>query len=251
MIKVVLLGSGNVASHLANALASAANVDLLQRYGRSERNNSFFDSGIPFTTHLNALEKADVYIIAINDDSIEGFSKSVEHLKGLVVHTSGSVPMAAIDNKLRKGVLYPVQTFSKGKALDFKLVPLALETENEDDYRLLYELGTSISDVVIRVNSSQREKLHLSAVFANNFSNYMFLTAKDICDDHDLSFDILRPIILETAQKIMNTDPLIAQTGPARRNDSKVIEKQLLSLEGEKKEIYRVLTNAIKKRYQR
>lgn len=251
MIKVVLLGSGNVASHLANALASAANVDLLQRYGRSERNNSFFDPGIPFTTDLNALQKADVYIIAINDDSIEGFSKSLEHLKGLVVHTSGSVPMTAIDNKLRKGVLYPVQTFSKGKALDFKLVPLALETENEDDYRLLYELGTSISDVVIRVNSSQREKLHLSAVFANNFSNYMFLTAKDICDDHDLSFDILRPIILETAQKIMNTEPMIAQTGPARRNDNKVIEKQLLLLEGEKKEIYRVLTNAIKKRYQR
>jgi predicted short-subunit dehydrogenase-like oxidoreductase (DUF2520 family) len=250
MIKVVLLGSGNVASHLAVALSSATNIDLLQRYGRNNKNNSFFDPKIPFTSNLNEIEKADLYIIAINDDSIEAFSTHVAHLEGLVVHTSGSVPMAAIDRRLRKGVLYPVQTFSKGEALDFKSVPLALETENENDYKLLHELAVSISDKVIQVNTDQREKLHLSAVFANNFSNYMFLTAKDICDQNGLPFETLKPIILETARKIMNTDPLVAQTGPARRNDNLVIEKQLSSLKDEKKEIYSVLTKAIKNRYQ-
>ena len=171
-------------------------------------------------------------------------------LNGLVVHTSGSVAMTALNDKLRRGVLYPVQTFSKGKAMDFKSVPLALETENENDYELLFKLAASISDQVIQVNSNQREKLHLSAVFANNFSNYMFLTAKDICDQNDLPFETLKPLILETAQKLMNTDPKVAQTGPARRNDTKVIEKQLMSLKDEKKEIYRVLSAAIKKRYQ-
>ena len=250
MIKVVLLGSGNVASHLALALNAAKNVDLLQRYSRNTQNNSFFDPSIPFTSRLNELQKADIYIIAINDDSIEAFSENLAQLSGLVVHTSGSVSMTALHGKLRRGVLYPVQTFSKGKAIDFKSVPLALETENEKDFELLHKLAANISEQVIQVNSNQREKLHLSAVFANNFSNYMFLTAKDICDQNDLSFDTLKPIILETAQKIMNTDPIIAQTGPARRNDTKVIEKQFMSLKGENKEIYRVLSEAIKKRYQ-
>lgn len=250
MIKVVLLGSGNVASHLALALNAAENVELLQRYSRDNKNDSFFDPGIPFTNSLNELLEADVYIISINDDAIATFSKKLNQLKGLVVHTSGSVLMAAIDNKLRKGVFYPVQSLSKEAVVDFRKVSLALETENSDDYKLLYELATSISDHVIQVNSNQREKLHLAAIFANNFSNYMFLTAKDICDQNDLPFDTLKPIILETAQKIMNTDPVMAQTGPARRNDNKVIEKHLSSLKGEEKEIYRVLSAAIKNRYQ-
>lgn len=250
MIKVVLLGSGNVASHLALALNAAKNVELMQRYSRDHKNDSFFDSGIPFTNSLNELLEADVYIISINDDAIATFSKKLNQLKGLVVHTSGSVLMAAIDNKLRKGVFYPVQSFSKEAEVDFRKVSLALETENSDDYKLLHELATSISDHVIQVNSNQREKLHLAAIFANNFSNYMFLTAKDICDQNDLSFETLKPIILETAQKIMNTDPVMAQTGPARRNDNKVIEKHLSSLKGEEKEIYRVLSTAIKNRYQ-
>jgi len=250
MIKVVLLGSGNVASHLALALNAAKNVDLLQRYGRNNKNSSFFDPSIPFTSSLNELQKADIYIIAINDDSIEAFSENLKQLSGLVVHTSGSVSMTTLYDKLRRGVLYPVQSFSKGKAIDFKSVPLALETENEKDYELLYKLAASVSEQVIQVDSNKRKKLHLSAVFANNFSNYMFLTAKDICDQNDLPFEILKPIILETAQKLTHTDPIEAQTGPARRNDTKVIEKQLISLKDEKKQIYSVLSEAIKKRYQ-
>lgn len=250
MIKVVLLGSGNVASHLALALKSAKHIDLLQRYSRNTKNNSFFDPNIPFTTNLNELQKADVYIIAIKDDAIETFSEELKHLNGLIVHTSGSVSMMALHPKLRKGVLYPVQTFSKGKAIDFRSVPLAIETENDNDYQQLYELAISISDQVIQINSNQREKLHLAAVFANNFGNYMFLTAKDICDNNELPFEILKPIILETAQKIMETDPFVAQTGPARRNDEKVIEKQSASLKDQQKQIYRLLSEAIHKRYQ-
>lgn len=250
MIKVVLLGSGNVASHLALALKTAENVELLQRYSRDNKNDSFFDPDIPLTNSLNELLEADIYIISINDDAIESFSKNLLQLKGLIVHTSGSIPLMAIHDKLRKGVFYPLQSFSKGVVRDFNKVPLALETENDSDYKLLYELATSLSDHVIKVNSNQREKLHLAAIFANNFSNYMFLTAKEICDQNDLPFETLKPVILETAQKIMKTDPLMAQTGPARRNDNKVIEKHLSSLEGEEKEIYRVLSEAIKNRYQ-
>jgi predicted short-subunit dehydrogenase-like oxidoreductase (DUF2520 family) len=250
MIKVVLLGAGNVAVHLAAALQSAKNVALIQRFSRNDKMNGFFDANIPFTTKLDELQKADVYIIAINDDAIESFSKKLPPLEGLVVHTSGSMPMMAIDRSLRKGVLYPVQTFSKGQAIDFSSVPLAIEAELDEDQTLLNQLATSLSDKVFQVRSSQREKLHLAAVFANNFSNYMYLMAQDICDENLISFDILKPIILETAKKIMNLDPYMAQTGPAKRKDIKVIEKHLLSLEGEKKEIYGMLSNAISKRYQ-
>lgn len=249
MIKVVLLGAGNVAVRLAVGLQSAKNVALIQRFSRNDKMNALFDQNIPFTTKLDELQKADVYVIAIKDDAIGSFSKKLSQLKGLVVHTSGSVPMKAIDHTLRKGVLYPVQTFSKEQAIDFRSVPLAIETEFDEDYALLNELASSLSDKVFHVTSSQREKLHIAAVFANNFSNYMYLTAQDICDENQISFEILKPIVLETAKKIMNLDPYIAQTGPAKRKDLKVIEKHLLTLKGEKKEIYDILSRAIGERY--
>ena len=250
MIKVILLGSGNVAYHLARALSSAKHIDLVQRYSRDSKNDMLFDPNIPLTTNLDELQIADVYIIAINDDAIEAFTKNLSQLKGLVVHTSGSIPMMAISKNLRKGVLYPIQSFSKERPLNLRLVPFALETESNEDYKLLKDLATSISDHIFQVNSNQRKNLHVSAVFANNFSNYMYLTAKDICDQNQLPFEILKPIIIETAQKIMTMDPFIAQTGPAKRNDKKVIEKHLSSLKNEKKEIYAVLSEAINKRFQ-
>ena len=250
MINVVLIGSGNVAYHLARALSSATHIDLVQRFSRDHKNDTLFDPNIPLTTKLDELQKADVYIVAINDDAIEAFTENLSELQGLVVHTSGSIPMTAISKNLRKGVLYPVQSFSKERPINLRLVPLALETEFNEDYKLLKELAASISDHIFQVNSDQREKLHVSAVFANNFSNYMYVIAKDICDQNQLPFEILKPIIIETAQKIMTMDPLVAQTGPARRKDKKVIEKHLLSLKNEKKEIYSVLSEAINKRFQ-
>lgn len=249
MIKVVLLGAGNVAIHLAAALKEARNIELIQRFSRSEKNNDFFDVAIPVTDELQKLKEADIYIIAINDDAIERFSEKLSHLKGLVLHTSGSVPISAIHKNLRKGVLYPVQTFSKERLFDFRQIPLAIETSDQNDFDLLKKLAVNLSGQVHQVNSKQREKLHISAVFANNFSNYMYLMAKEICHEHQLPFDILKPLITETAQKIMELDPHDAQTGPARRNDIKVIEKHLSMLEGEQKEIYNIVSRAIRKTY--
>lgn len=249
MIKVVLLGAGNVAIHLATALKKARNVELKQRFSRSNKNNGFFDPAIPVTDELQKLEEADIYIIAINDDAIGGFSDKLSHLKGLVVHTSGSVSIDEIHKNLRRGVLYPVQTFSKERTLDFKQVPLALETSDSNDFKLLKNLALKLSDHVHQVSSQQRERLHIAAVFANNFSNYMYLTAKEICLEHQLPFDILKPLIMETAQKIMDLDPYAVQTGPAKRNDRKVVEKHLSRLEGEQKEIYNIVSLAIRNRY--
>ncbi len=245
MIKVVLLGAGNVAIHLAKAFTVAKNIDFVQRYSRNSKNNRYFNSKIPVTNEVQNLLKADVYIIAINDDSIDAFSKTLSLNNGLIVHTSGSIPLTSLTNKLRRGVFYPLQSFSKDLELDFKNIPVTIEAEFEKDNELLNDLACSISKNVYNINSKQREKIHIAAVFANNFSNYMFSIAKNICDENNFSFDILKPLILETANKLKSLDPEQAQTGPAKRNDKKVIEKHLSQLENEKKEIYSLISDSI------
>ena len=250
MIKVVLLGSGNVAYHLALALKSAEQVELIQRYSRNGNNDAFFDATLPCSNDLQDLKKADIYLLAIKDDNIGSFSKELQHLKGLVVHTSGSVPMKTLHSGLRRGVVYPVQTFTINQAIEFKKVPLVIEAETKDDLQLLQTFAGSLSEQVFELDSNEREKLHVSAVFANNFSNYMFACADALCKEFNLPFDVLRPIILETGKKIQTMDPLEAQTGPARRNDQVIIEKHIGMLQGEKKEIYTLLSNAITKAFQ-
>ncbi len=249
MIKVVILGAGNVAIHLAKAFQNASGVKIVQRYNQSERNNSEFDPLIPFTKDLKKLDVADVYILSITDDAVADFSKKLKFKNGVVAHTSGSLSIDALQCKARKGVFYPLQTFTKEKKIDFKNIPICLETKNNDDLLLLKDLAGSISDKVYELNSQQREKLHIAAVFANNFSNHMFKIAYDLCESNQINFDILKPLILETAKKIENISPEMAQTGPAKRKDKKTIQKHLSQLEGIQKEIYILVTKSITETY--
>jgi len=250
MIKVVLLGSGNVAYHLALALKSAPNIELVQRYSRNDSSNAYFDADIPFTDDLRNLERADIYVIAIKDDAIEDVSGKLSDVGGLVVHTSGSIPVDLLHPGLRRGVLYPVQTLSLLQKIDFREVPLAIEVENPADESLLLELSSSLSNHVYKLSSAEREKLHVSAVFANNFSNFMFICAASFCAENNIPFDILKPMILETGKKVQYLNPIEAQTGPARRNDQLVINRHLHELEGERHEIYKLLSAAITTFYQ-
>lgn len=249
MIKVVLIGSGNLASHLSRALILSPNVDFLQRLSRNNTNSRYFDPSIPVINANSDLADADIYILAVNDDAIANLSKDVKHLQGLVVHTSGSVAMTELDPDLKRGVLYPAQSFSLDKENDFKKVPLALETENKEDYKLLAALATELSDSIYELDSDGREKLHIAAVFANNFSNYMFYCAEELCQQAGISFDILKPMILETGSKIQQLSPGNAQTGPARRNDQQTINKHLEQLTNDKKAIYKTVTDAIIRSY--
>jgi predicted short-subunit dehydrogenase-like oxidoreductase (DUF2520 family) len=245
MIKVVLIGAGNVAVHLAKAFKIAKNVDFVQRYSRNNKNEIYFNKKTPTTDSLQNLVKADIYVIAINDDSVSSLSNKLPFIEGLVVHTSGSIPLTSLSDNLKRGVFYPLQTFSKNRDLNFENIPIAIETEFEKDKELLNNLAGSISNYVYYINSRQREKLHIAAIFANNFSNYMFTVAKSICDENNFSFDILKPLILETTNKLKSLDPEQAQTGPAKRNDKEVIEKHLSQLKNERKEIYSLISNSI------
>ena len=153
-------------------------------------------------------------------------------------------------DKNRKGVFYPLQSFSKNSEVDFSEIPICIETQNDTDLVLLKQLGNSISNNVLTVSSEKREKIHLSAVIVNNFVNYLYQVANDLLHEQSLSFDLLKPLILETANKIISLSPAEAQTGPAKRNDKKTIEKQLYLLkESPYKDIYQDLTNSILKKY--
>ena len=245
MIKIVLLGTGNVATHLFNAFQNNATTEIIQVYNRSHKNLKLFNN-VNTTTSISELKEADVYIIAISDDSINTLSRKLQFRNKLVVHTSGAMPLSTISNQHKRGVFYPLQTFSTSKALDFKAIPLCLETECETDLQTLETLAHAISDNVYHINSAQRKALHVAAVFVNNFVNHLYQKGEEICLAHKVPFDILKPLIQETAAKIATLSPENSQTGPAVRNDKNVIAQHLTNLHSTtQQEIYKLLTKSI------
>ncbi len=250
MISIVILGTGNVAKHLFDAFLAQNDIEIIQIYGRSQNALSYFNNQVNTTTDLSKIKVADIYLVAISDDAIFEVSKFLVDTKGLIVHTSGSVPMSALPNTHRRGIFYPLQTFSANRKVNFKVIPICIEAENEKNYELLNKLASAISDKVIQIDSDQRKALHLAAVFANNFTNHIYHTAQEICIQNDVPFELLLPLINETAAKIQNFSPLDAQTGPARRNDKGTLEKHLMQLKHKKhKKIYSLLSKSIRKTY--
>ena len=249
MIKVVVIGAGNVAYHLIKAFANSSTVKVIQQYKRS-LNKEATDTSIPQTNNLALLTEADVYILCVPDDAIVPLSKKIEVKNGLLVHTSGSVDMYDLNPAHRRGVFYPLQTFSKNSNLDITKVPFCLEAEEETDLTLLEKLASSISSHTYTINSEQRKSLHLAAVFINNFVNHLYHIGHEICSENKVPFEVLKPLIVETAQKIMNISPFEAQTGPAKRNDVNTIEQQQQAItQLAHKEIYTLITHSIQHTY--
>ncbi|MDX6182964.1 Rossmann-like and DUF2520 domain-containing protein [Flavobacterium sp. Fl-77] len=246
MIRITLIGSGNVAQHLIQAFAKSELVDIVQVFSRQEETLSHLLDPTQIVTDYSALQESDAYIIAVADNAISSVSEQLPFKNRLVVHTSGTVSLNALDPKNRRGVFYPLQTFSKNAAVDFSVIPFCLETENHSDYSVLETVAKSISNAVFPISSEQRKALHVSAVFVNNFTNHLYQIGHEICKEHQVPFEILKPLIEETAQKIKILNPADAQTGPAKRNDSSTIEAHLDYLTNEnQKNIYKLLTQSI------
>lgn len=246
MISVVIIGSGNVAQHLIKAFAKSDKVVVVQVFARNKVNVSHLLPLDKITSDFNQLSQADVYIIAVSDKAIGEVSSQFNFKNKLVVHTSGSVDISSLNDKNRKGVFYPLQTFSKTKEVNFKEIPIGVEAQNESDYNLLATVAGAISDKVFNINSQQRKALHVSAVFVCNFVNYLYQIGNDICKENNIDFEMLKPLIQETATKIVTLSPNEAQTGPAKRNESETINSHLNFLSNEnQKEIYKILTKSI------
>ena len=192
------------------------------------------------------MEDADLYILAITDDAIAEVSAQLPFSGKLVAHTSGNVAITDLDDRNRKAVFYPLQTFSKIKTVDFRQVPICLESENAQDFDLIKKVADAISDRVFAIDSQQRKAIHISAVFVSNFVNHLYAIGNDICNENNIPFEILKPLIVETAQKILVLSPSEAQTGPAKRRDQKTISAHLDMLKDvNTKHIYELLTQSI------
>lgn len=245
MIRIVIIGGGNVATHLAKAFNETKETSLVQVYARKNIQLEPFKNFTATTNSLELLKDADVYIIAVADDAITNVSSKIKKKNGLIVHTSGSVSMDALKNKGRKGVFYLLQSFSKTKDVNFNDIPFCLESENKSDLKLLEKLAKLIGKNIYHINSKQRKSLHVAAVFVNNFTNHMYKIGADICKEHQVPFEVLQPLIKETSLKIKELPPNKAQTGPAKRNDQKTIQNHLELLNKKQQEIYQLITKSI------
>lgn len=231
-MRIVLLGAGNVASHLGPALQRAGH-ELVQVYSRSEESASELAVRlqVPFTVRTEeVVPDADVYLFSVRDAVLESLVREVAvgREDALFVHTAGSMPVDLFRRVgvARGGVFYPMQTFSKQRPVDFAQIPVFVEALEEADCRLLEELARSVSGRVYRLASEERRYLHLSAVFACNFANHCYALAAEMVERSGLSFDVLLPLIDETAAKVHALEPRAAQTGPAVRYDENVLARQ-------------------------
>ena len=243
MISVVIVGSGNVAKHLIKAFIRIDNINLKQVYTRNSKDEVLLKNTVATTNDLSSIKQADITIIAVRDDAIANISSQIKN--PLVVHTSGSVEMKALKNTSNKGVFYLLQSFSKQKEINFKNMPICLEAEHKHDLIKLEKLASLLQGDVYYLSSLQRKKIHVAAVFVNNFTNHMYTIAYDLCEEHNVPFDILKPLILETSDKIKKLTPKDAQTGPARRSDAETIKNHLNLLSETQQELYLKITQSI------
>ena len=249
-MKIVILGSGNVAYHLAKAFTQNR-VEVAQIFGRNttELQKISTEFGIPFST--KNIVKATLYIICVRDSAIEEVSLMIPHTQCIVAHTSGAVSRETLCGNYQKAVFYPLQTFSKFKELDYTQIPIFIDAEESESQIALQRLAQKISTKVAFANDDKRKYIHLTAVFACNFTNHLYARAKEIADQQNIPFDYFLPLIDETTEKIHEIDPKNAQTGPALRNDLAVLQShEQLITNPESLHIFRTLNQSIKKMYE-
>jgi len=251
-LKIALIGAGNLATNIGMALAEAGH-ELLQVYSRTEQSAERLAAMLhcPWTTELEQVtDGADVYIIAVKDGALADVARSLAagHEERFLVHTAGSMPMETLPTK-RRGVLYPMQTFSKERKVLFREIPCFVEAADKADGAMLRGLAETLSERVYEANSEARKYLHLSAVFCCNFANHCYAISERLLKEHGgLPFEVMLPLIDETARKVHELSPRKAQTGPAVRWDTNVMEKHIQLLKGEPQlqEIYKLLSESIR-----
>ncbi len=250
--RVVVIGSGNVAEALARAIGRCTGVKLVQLFARNpERGPRVAEIGqTTWTDDPQQLAAADLYLLAVSDRAVGEVAEELPiPTEAAVAHTAGSVPLDALPQKFaRRTVFYPLQTFTRGREVDFREIPIFLETADDTLRRPLEGFARQLSERVIFADSEQRKRLHLAAVFACNFANHMYALGERIVADAGLDFDLLKPLIAETARKACDTtSPTAVQTGPAMRNDRTTQERHTAMLAEEPllEELYRKISQNI------
>jgi len=252
-MQICLIGAGNLATQLAPAMAAKGHR-FLQVYSRTEVSAALLAGILDCEAVIEPeliRSDADLYICALKDDALPKVLPRLKIGKGLLVHTAGTIPMDFLSAfTLNYGVFYPLQSFSKLRVLDFSKVPFFIEAAQPESMALLQELASCLSENVIQADSDQRKQLHLAAVFANNFVNYLYSIAQELVQEKGIDFKYLLPLIEETANKVQTLTPVEAQTGPAVRFDHVVMDHQLESLKNHPdwQQLYESLSRGIHER---
>jgi predicted short-subunit dehydrogenase-like oxidoreductase (DUF2520 family) len=248
--EIVLIGAGNVATHLGKALQKAGR-NVKQVYSRTSESAFMLAANLncEYTSDLSQIyPSADLYLFAVSDHALPHLLNDFPYKGSFAAHTSGSHSMQLIrEAGLQSGVFYPLQTFSKSVVPDFSNIPLCIEASDKDNLELLSELASAITRDVRHINSSQREIIHIAAVFASNFTNHMFAVADDLLEKNNIRFDVLFPLLEETLRKAREKRPALVQTGPAVRNDQNIIEKHVIKLSSlpDYQKLYNFITKSI------
>jgi predicted short-subunit dehydrogenase-like oxidoreductase (DUF2520 family) len=248
-------GAGNVAVSLCAGLKAAGHriISVTSRGGDSARALSAA-TGARVMKDLSVPDECEIFVLAVTDTAIpEIASKISVPERTVVVHTAGSVPLSALGRQKNAGVFYPLQTFTKGFPPDLGKVPFFIEATDEHTLRILRELGESIGAGAWDCDTEQRKKLHVAAVFTNNFSNFMMTTGEMIAAEAGFDPSVLNPLIEETARKALRTGPATAQTGPAVRHDDSTVKShiELLSYMPEYQKLYRLISKMISAHYRK
>jgi predicted short-subunit dehydrogenase-like oxidoreductase (DUF2520 family) len=255
---VSFIGSGNLAWHLAPALDNT-DFAVKEVYSLHRKNavalaerlyQAEVKSSLDFST-----SQSSIFIISVNDDAIQEIAQDIILPdNAIVVHTSGSQPMSVLGYTGTEniGVFYPLQTFTRNHKVEWKDIPLFVESDNPETERILLTMGKAISKKVYKASSQHRKALHVSAVFASNFTNHMITVAQQILEDKGLDLELLKPLIVETINKSLAIGPEKSQTGPAKRGDLEILDKHLEFLKHDEKvaELYRIISQHILDRYQ-
>ena len=249
-----MIGAGNVGTHLGRKLFQEG-FNIIQVFSRkAKKAKALADVLQTESTHqFSKIKKeGDLYILAVSDNAIEPVAKELSKRVGknkLVVHTSGATPTLLLKSYFKHfGSFYPLQTFSISRNVNFETVPMCIDANSKKHQTLLIAIAEQLSAQVYQINDTQRAKLHVAAVFVNNFSNNLFTIGEHITKKENLPFEILKPLINETVQKIQNHSPTNMQTGPAIRNDQNTIDRHLKYLEKEFPElveVYQTMTKSI------
>ena len=248
-MKIILIGAGNVATQFATALTGKGHT-LLQVWSRTAAHAEALAESVgavPLTDMGKISPHADIYLFCVKDDALPQVIARMPDTGGLWAHTAGSLPMELFAaRKSHYGVIYPLQTFSRNRALSFEEIPLFIEGSTPANAAMLEQLAHTLSHNVYHLTGAKRKKLHLAAVFACNFVNHLYALSAEILNEEELPFDVLLPLIAETAAKVREMAPVAAQTGPALRGDEKVMQQHLDQIvDPHVREIYRLLSGSI------
>lgn len=249
---ISIIGSGNIATNLATAFENAGHY-IHEIYSRNPGNakallKKLYSASLKETLDFSG-SSAEIFILAIPDHAIAETSANLTlPPAAILVHTSGSVPIESLaGNGIKRGVFYPLQTFSKSHKITLKNVAICIEGEDATTAAVLKGMAATLSSNVHELNSHERFVLHLSAVFASNFTNHLLLLSQQILEKNKLRFELLTPLIVETMNKALDAGPAVAQTGPARRGDLEVLDRHMEYLKSEENvaEIYQILSQHI------